>query len=57
METIRKALTVCLCCCVVCLGLFLLAHRRVIAARLTGAEMPKAPAWHGKCCAGTCEEN
>ncbi|MBO5496133.1 MAG: hypothetical protein J5967_01910 [Oscillospiraceae bacterium] len=57
METIKKALTVCLCCCVVCLGLFLLAHRRVIAARLTGAEMPKAPAWHGKCCAGTCEEN
>ena len=28
-----------------------------VTARLTGAEMPNAPAWHNKCCADTCGEN
>ena len=57
MENIKKVLNVCVCCCVACCGLFLLAQCRVIAARLTGSEMPKAPAWHGKCCTAGCEEN
>ena len=57
MENIKKVLNVCVCCCVACCGLFLLAHCRVIAAHLTGSEMPKAPAWHGKCCTAGCEEN
>ena len=30
-------------------GLFLIIHCRVIAACLTGIEMPEAPAWHKKC--------
>ncbi|MBQ5311466.1 MAG: hypothetical protein ILP19_05440 [Oscillospiraceae bacterium] len=33
---------------VILLGVFLIIHRRVISACLTGTEMPEAPAWH-KC--------
>ncbi len=33
-------------CCAVCCGVFLIIHRRVIAACLTGIEMPEAPEWH-----------
>jgi len=34
-------------CAVLC-GLFLIIHRRVIAACLSGTEMPEAPEWHKK---------
>ncbi len=33
-------------CMAVLCGLFLIIHRRVIAAALTGTEMPEAPEWH-----------
>lgn len=35
-------------CMAVLCGLFLIIHRRVIAAALTGTEMPEAPDWHKK---------
>ncbi len=35
-------------CCVVCFGVLLIIHRRVIAACLTGTEMPEMPEWHRK---------
>ncbi len=56
MTKIKKALNICIRCCAVCCGLFLILHCRVIAARLTGTEMPEAPAWHKKCCACCNEE-
>jgi len=31
-------------------GLFLIIHRRVIAACLTGGPMPEMPKWHKKHC-------
>ena len=36
-------------CAVVCAGVFLIIHRRVFAACLTGEPMPEPPAWHKKC--------
>ena len=45
MYNVKKALNTCIRCCAV----FLIIHRRVIAACLTGVEMPEAPAWHKKC--------
>jgi len=33
----------------VCCGLFLIIHRHVIAACITGSPMPEAPEWHKKC--------
>ena len=30
-------------------GVMLIIHRRVIAACITGIEMPEAPEWHKKC--------
>lgn len=35
-------------CMAVCCGVFLIIHRRVIAACLTGTPMPEAPEWHKK---------
>lgn len=35
-------------CAAVCCGVFLLIHRRVIAAVLTDAPMPEMPEWHKK---------
>ena len=49
MYKVKKALNTCIRCCAVCCGVFLIIHRRVIAACLTGIEMPEAPAWHKKC--------
>ena len=39
-------------CAVVCCGVLLIIHRRVIAAAVTGSEMPKMPEWHKRllCC-------
>ncbi len=49
MNKGKKALNTWIRICAVCCGLFLIIHRRVIAASLTGTEMPEAPAWHKKC--------
>lgn len=49
MYKVKKALNTCIRCCAVCCGVFLIIHRRVIAACLTGIEMPEAPEWHKKC--------
>lgn len=35
-------------CLAILCGLFLIIHRHVIAAALTGSEMPEAPEWHRK---------
>ena len=39
-------------CCVIMIGVFLIIHRRVISALITGEPMPEAPEWHKKmfCC-------
>ena len=39
-------------CCAVCCGVLLIIHRRVIAAAITGDQMPEMPEWHKKlfCC-------
>ena len=50
MNKGKKALNTWIRLCAVCCGLFLIIHRRVIAACLTGVEMPEAPEWHKKCC-------
>lgn len=34
----------------VCCGVMLIIHRRVIAAAITGTEMPEAPEWHKHFC-------
>lgn len=49
MYKVKKALNTCIRCCAVCCGVFLIIHRRVFAAVLTGSPMPEAPAWHKKC--------
>ena len=36
-------------CMAVCFGVLLIIHRRVIAACVTGTQMPQAPEWHKKC--------
>ena len=51
MNKTKKALNTCIRILAVCCGVFLIIHRRVIAACITGIEMPEAPAWHKKCCA------
>ncbi|MCR4647095.1 MAG: hypothetical protein K5695_17100 [Oscillospiraceae bacterium] len=35
--------------CIIMLAVFLIIHRRVISAALTGAPMPETPEWHKKC--------
>ena len=46
-------------CAVVLCGLFLIIHRRVFAACLTGDPMPEPPDWHKKLfgCADPEKEN
>ncbi len=46
MKNIVKAVIECM---AVMFGLFLIIHRRVFAACLTGSPMPEAPEWHKKC--------
>lgn len=45
MNHIIKAIVGCAAACFV---LMLIAHRRVIAAYITGEPMPEAPEWHRK---------
>ncbi len=49
MYKIKKAVNTCIRCLAVCCGVFLIIHRRVLAAALTGIDMPEAPEWHKKC--------
>ena len=35
--------------CIIMIAVFLIIHRRVFSALLTGAPMPEAPEWHKKC--------
>ena len=44
-DTIRTVIDICIIMCAV----FLIIHRRVISAALTGSPMPEAPEWHKKC--------
>ena len=50
MEKAKRVLNRIIRCLVVCCGLFLIAHCRVLAACLTGVDKPESPAWHKKCC-------
>ena len=45
-------------CTAVMCGVFMIIHRRVIAACLTGTQMPEMPEWHKKlfCCGGKEEQ-
>ena len=45
MKNIVKALIE---CAAVCCGVFLIIHRRVLAACLTDSDMPEMPEWHKK---------
>ena len=49
VYNIKKALNAGIRVCAVCCGVFLIIHRRVIAACLIGIEMPEAPEWHRRC--------
>ncbi len=44
----KKAIKAIALCFAVLFCVFLIIHRRVIAAYLTGSEMPEAPEWHKK---------
>ena len=48
MKNTIKAL---LACAAVLCGVWLIIHRRVVAAWFTGSPMPPMPAWHADCCA------
>ena len=43
-DTIRSLID----CCIILLGVFLIIHRRVISAAVTGEPMPEPPEWHKK---------
>ncbi|MBR1430462.1 hypothetical protein [Ruminococcus sp.] len=45
-NTVRSLIDICIIMC----GVFLIIHRRVISAALTGEQMPEAPEWHKKFC-------
>lgn len=45
----RKTINTIIRCLAICCGVMLIIHRRVIAACITGIEMPEAPEWHKKC--------
>lgn len=45
MKGLRTAIDI----CIIMLGVFLIIHRRVFSALLTGAPMPEVPEWHKKC--------
>ena len=53
----KKTANTLLRCLAVCCGVFLIIHRRVIAAWLTGTEMPEMPEWHKKCLGWICKED
>ncbi len=43
--------------CIIACGIFLILHRRVISAWITGEPMPEPPEWHKKfLCCGKKEE-
>ncbi len=44
----RQAINMMIRCLAVCCGVFLIIHRRVIAAAITGSQMPEMPEWHKK---------
>jgi len=44
-DTVRSVID----CFIIMLGVFLIVHRRVFSALLTGEQMPEAPGWHRKC--------
>ena len=44
-DTVRSVID----CFIIMLGVFLIVHRRVFSALLTGEQMPEAPEWHKKC--------
>ncbi len=56
VYNMKRTLNTCIRCCAVCCGVFLIIHRRVIAAFLTGVEMPEMPEWHRKCFKYCCKE-
>ena len=47
--TMRKTINTIIRCLAVCCGVMLIIHCRVIAACITGIEMPEVPEWHKKC--------
>ncbi|MBP5605063.1 MAG: hypothetical protein J6X60_05920 [Ruminiclostridium sp.] len=52
-NTIRTLIN----CCFIMLGIFLIIHRRVFSALITGEPMPEPPEWHKKfLCCGKKEE-
>lgn len=44
----KNAVKVLLICLAICCIIFLVIHRRVIKACITGEPMPEPPAWHKK---------
>ena len=46
MKSFFRAIIIC--CVILCVA-WMIIHRRVIAAWLTGGEMPEMPEWHKKC--------
>ena len=44
----KKAINTIIRCLAVCCGVFMIIHRRVIAACITGTDMPEMPEWHKK---------
>ena len=57
MNQFKKTVNICIRCLAVCCGVFLIIHRRVIAACITGIDMPEAPEWHKKCFKCLAKEN
>lgn len=56
MNKLAKATLI---CTLVACGALLVIHRRVIAAAITGEDMPEPPEWHKEffpCCAENTEE-
>ena len=45
----KNAWKILLICVAVLFAAFLVIHRRVIAAWITGSPMPEMPEWHKKC--------
>ena len=44
MKAVRAVIE----CAVIMLAVFLIIHRHVVSACLTGSEMPEPPEWHKK---------
>ena len=47
-QTVKNTVKAIIECAAVACGLFLIIHRRVFAACLTGDPMPEMPEWHKK---------